>query len=310
MAIDAYAAQVQLLIRILPVVAEERVFALKGGTAINLFYRDLPRLSVDIDLTYLPVKNRADSLAEIDAGLDRIAAGIERTVKGTKTQRIAGGGGGETRVLARLGRAEIKIETSPVMRGVVYEPEWCQVSEAVQDRYGYAEIQVVSFEDLFGGKLHAALDRQHPRDLFDVKLLYENEGLTEDLFRVFLVYVASSSRPAHELFDPRTYDLDQPFRQEFAGMTREPVALDDLRTTRSRLIDDVRTRLDAKATEFLLSLHEGTPDFSSIGLAQAAELPAVRWKLQNVRRLMEQNPDKHAAQREALQAVLTGGATP
>lgn len=310
MAIDAYVAQVQLLIRILPVVAEEKVFALKGGTAINLFYRDLPRLSVDIDLTYLPVENRADSLAEIDAALDRIAAGIERTIKGATTQRAAGGGGGETRVLARFGSAEIKIETSPVMRGVVHEPEWREVSEAVQERYGYAEAQVVSFEDLFAGKLHAALDRQHPRDLFDVKMLYENEGLTEDLLRVFLVYVASSNRPPHELLNPRDHDLDQPYRQEFSGMTREPVALDALRATRSRLIDDVRTRVDAKATEFLLSLHAGAPDFSSIGLAQAAELPAVKWKLQNVRRLMEQNPDKHAAQRETLQAVLTGGATP
>lgn len=310
MATDAYVAQVQLLIRILPVVAEEKTFALKGGTAINLFYRDLPRLSVDIDLTYLPLKNRADSLAEIDAALDRIAAGIERTIQGVKTQRSAGGGGGETRVLARLGSAEIKIETSPVMRGVVHEPEWREVSEAVQDRYGYAEVQVVSFEDLFAGKLHAALDRQHPRDLFDVKLLYDNEGLTEELLRVFLVYVASSNRPPHELLDPRVHDLDQPYRQEFAGMTREAVALDDLHATRSRLIDDVRTRLDVKAREFMLSLHEGTPDFSSIGVAQAAELPAVKWKLQNVRRLIEENPDKHAAQREWLQQVLTGGAMP
>lgn len=301
---DAYDAQVQLLVRILPVVAEERVFALKGGTAINLFYRDLPRLSVDIDLIYLPIQNRDASLAGIDASLDRIATGIERTISGTEVRRAVGGGGGETRILARLGSAEIKIETSPVMRGVVHEPEWREVSDAVQDRYGYAEVQVVSFEDLFAGKLHAALDRQHPRDLFDVKLMYDNEGLTENLFRVFLVYVASSNRPPQELLDPRTHDLNKPYQQEFAGMTREPVALGDLRATRTRLIADVRARLDANATEFLLSLHEGTPDFSSIGLAQAAELPAVRWKLENVRRLREQNPEKHAAQRKALQEVL------
>lgn len=51
----------------------------------------------------------------------------------------------------------------------------------------------MAFEDLYGGKLHAALDRRHPRDLFDVRLLYQNEGLTDDLFRVFMVYVASSA---------------------------------------------------------------------------------------------------------------------
>lgn len=301
---NAYVAQVQLLIRILPVVAKETDFALKGGTAINLFYRDLPRLSVDIDLTYLPVKDRGESLTEINEALDRIAEEIERTVNGTKTQRIAGGGGAETRVLVRLGSAEIKIETSPVMRGVVGEPELREVSEAVQDRYGYAEIQVVSFEDLFAGKLHAATDRQHPRDLFDVKLLYENEGLTDELFRVFLVYVASSNRPPHELIDPHSNDLERAYRQEFAGMTSEPVELEALVATRRRLVDDVRSRLDAKATDFLLSLHEGAPDFTAIGLPQAADLPAAKWKLQNIQRLKKENPDKHAAQREALQQVL------
>lgn len=163
-------------------------------------------------------------------------------------------------------------------------------------------------EDLFGSKLHAALDRQHPRDLFDVKLLYDNEGLTEDLFRVFLVYVASSSRPPHELLDPHANDLERSFRQEFVGMTRDPVALEELRDTRSRLIKDIQSRLDSNAVAFLLSLHDGAPDFSSIGLAQAAGLPALRWKLKNIQRLMEVNPDKHAAQREALQKVLRDSA--
>lgn len=302
---QAYVSQLRLLLRILPIVAEETMFALKGGTAINLFYRDLPRLSVDIDLTYLPVKDRAESLAEINEALDRIAARIEQSVKGAQAQRIAGGSGGETRVLARLDHAEVKIETSPVARGVVHEPEFREVSEAVQAQYGFAEIQVVSFEDLFGGKLCAALDRQHPRDLFDVKQLYENEGLTDALFRTFLVYMASSNRPMHELLDPHPNDLDQPYLQEFAGMTREPVELEELRATRKHLIEDIRTRLDANVTDFLLSLHDATPDFNAIGLPQAAELPAVRWKLQNLQRLLAENPEKHAAQREALKELLS-----
>ena len=183
MAHEDYVAQVALLVRILPYVAKEKIFALKGGTAINLFYRDLPRLSVDIDLTYLPVKDRAESLVEINDAMDRIAAAIESGITGAKAQRISGGGGGATRALARLGTAEIKIETSPVTRGVVHDPEQREVSEAVEEAFGYATMNIVSFEDLFGGKLHAALDRQHPRDLYDVKLLYENEGFTDELFR-------------------------------------------------------------------------------------------------------------------------------
>lgn len=123
MAIERYVAQVELLIGVLPSVAKEEVFALKGGTAINLFYRDLPRLSVDIDLTYLPIKERAESLQEINETLDRIGTSIESTLIGTKVSRIAGGGGGATRLLVRQGSTEVKIETSPVTRGVVHKPK-------------------------------------------------------------------------------------------------------------------------------------------------------------------------------------------
>ncbi|MGE6608336.1 nucleotidyl transferase AbiEii/AbiGii toxin family protein [Halomonas sp. NPDC076908] len=304
MARETYEAQVALLVRILPHVAKEDVFALKGGTAINLFYRDLPRLSVDIDLTYLPVKDRNDSLYEINDAMDRIAAAIEGSIAGAKTQRIKGGGGGATRLLTRMGGAEIKIETSPVTRGVVHDPETLSVSEVVADEFGYADMQIVSFEDLFGGKLHAALDRQHPRDLFDVKLLYDNEGLTEDLFRTFLIYIASSSRPAHELLSPNLLDLDKPYAQEFEGMTRTLVSLEELLHTRKRLIADIQSRFDENTKRFLLSLHDGTPDFDTIDRPQAASLPAVRWKLVNLEKLKNENAAKHAEQRHELKVLL------
>ncbi|VDC19207.1 nucleotidyl transferase AbiEii/AbiGii toxin family protein [Pseudogemmobacter humi] len=305
MAREDYEAQVTLLVRLLPHVAKEKVFALKGGTAINLFYRDLPRLSVDIDLTYLPIKDRRESLAEINEAMDRMAAAIEGNIAGAKTQRIQGGGGGATRVLVRLGGAEIKIETSPVMRGVVHDPEMRPVSDAVEDEFGYAEMQVVSFEDLFGGKLHAAVDRQHPRDLYDIKLLYENEGLTEDLFRTFLIYIACSSRPAHELLNPNFIDLDQPYTKEFEGMTKARVSLDDLLATRERLVADIRSRLDEKARTFLLGLHDGASAFDAIERPQAADLPAVRWKLINLEKLKKDNPAKHAEHRSSLEALFS-----
>jgi predicted nucleotidyltransferase component of viral defense system len=210
MARERYVNQVRLLVDILPAVAAEEEFALKGGTAINLFYRELPRLSVDVDLTFLPIKDRAQSLAEINAAMDRIAAAGSKLRNVTST-RIAGGGGGATRVMFQRGTATVKVETSPVMRGVVFEPEFKRVSPAVEDEFGFAETRLVAFEDLFAGKLHAALDRQHPRDLFDVKLLYEHEGITDDLFRAFLVYVASSNRPPHELLNPNLSPLDDVF---------------------------------------------------------------------------------------------------
>ena len=104
----------------------------------------------------------------------------------------------------------------------------------------------------------------HPRDLYDVKLLYENEGLTADLFRTFLIYIASSGRPAHELLNPNLIDLDQPYAREFEGMTKSPVSLDELVGTRTRLIADIQSRFDDATRQFLLSLHDGTPDFAAI----------------------------------------------
>lgn len=305
MAREPYAAQVALLVRVLPHVAAEEVFALKGGTAINLFYRDLPRLSVDIDLTYLPIKDRTESLADINAAMDRLVTSIEKGVEGAKARRIEGGGGGATRVAVRLGSAEIKIETSPVTRGVIHPPKLMTVSDAVQDEFGFSETQVVSFEDLYGGKLHAALDRQHPRDLFDVKLLYEHEGLTDALFRSFLIYVACSPRPAHELLNPNLADLEKTYAQEFLGMTKDTVSLDTLIDVRARLIADILSRLDGAAQVFLLSLQDATPDFDTIGLPQAADLPAVKWKLLNLQKLITENPAKHAEQKTQLLALWT-----
>lgn len=148
MARERYEEQVRLLVQILPLIAEEQDFALKGGTAINLFYRDMPRLSVDIDLVYVPVRERAESLAAIDAALERIRERIEARIPRARAQRIAGGGGGDTRVLARRGTAEVKIETSPVARGVVRAAASLTVTDAVEDQFGFAEMLVVSFEDL------------------------------------------------------------------------------------------------------------------------------------------------------------------
>ncbi|HYW91880.1 MAG TPA: nucleotidyl transferase AbiEii/AbiGii toxin family protein [Gammaproteobacteria bacterium] len=300
---DRYLEQVRLLVDVLPHLAKEEVFALKGGTAINLFYRDMPRLSVDIDLTYVPIEDRDVSLKHMDETLERIMGGITAAGR-AQARRIAGGGTNETRILVSDGPTRVKIETSPVARGTVLPPRTMVTCDAVTDRFGFAEMPVLAFEDLFGGKLHAALDRQHPRDLFDIKLLYENEGLTDDLFRVFMVYVASSARPMHELLAPGTPPSEHLFDAEFAGMTRDRVTRDMLDEARARLHSDVRERLTGRIAEFLLSVHDAKPDFERIGLPGAARLPAVRWKRFNLEKLKRENAEKHAKQRNALEALL------
>ena len=301
---ERYIEQVRLLIRALPSIAEEKVFALKGGSAINLFYRNMPRLSVDIDLVYLPVEDRETSLRNIDEALDRIVGTLARRSPDMRLQRITGGGNNETRIMIGSGRAQVKVETSPVGRGTVLAPQSLRVADVVEDTFGFAEMQVVAFEDLYGGKLHAVLDRQHPRDFYDVKLLYENEGLTDSLFRVFLVYVSASGRPMHELLAPAKASLDVLYTEEFAGMTREAVDLDELESARARLLADIRARLTGDVATFLLSLHDAEPDFGLIGFPDAERLPAVQWKLLNLRKLKADNPGKHSEQRGLLKALF------
>ena len=198
---EAYRKQVALLIKIVPLVAAEPAFALKGGTAINLFLRDMPRVSVDIDLTYIPIKNRASSLKEIDVAMKRIAGAIERGVRGAKVNASAPKGEkGVTKLTVRADGAQIKIEVTPVVRGCVYEPEVRSVAARVEEEFGFAEMLVVSFPDLYGGKIVAALDRQHPRDLFDVRDLLAKEGIDDKVRKAFIVYLLS-----HELI--ATVDL-------------------------------------------------------------------------------------------------------
>ena len=301
-----YVAQVRLLMDVLPYIAEESAFALKGGTAINLFYRDMPRLSVDIDLTWLLIGDRSSTLREIDAALDRIATMIRKRKPLHKVQRIPGGGSSETRMVVSHGQAQIKIETSPVVRGAVFPAKLMVASEAATAQFGFVETNVLSFEDVYGGKLVAALDRQHPRDLFDVKILYDNEGLPYDLFRVFMVYVASSSRPMHELLDSPALNADwcDWYEKEFSGMTRVKTTPEAVVEAGQRLRTDIGSRLTGRIATFLLSLHDADPDFGLVGLPEAAEFPAVRWKLFNLEKLKRYNPGKHAKQRVALARLL------
>lgn len=164
---ERYRHQVALLIETLPFVAAEKDFALKGGTAINLFVRDMPRLSVDIDLTYLPVAGRPESLAAIDAGMKRMAVAIGKGIPGVKLNEVVNRAEGiVTKLTLQRAGAQIKIEVTPVLRGCVFDPEMRSVRPNVEESFGFAETQVVSFFDLYAGKIVAALDRQHPRDLF------------------------------------------------------------------------------------------------------------------------------------------------
>jgi len=280
---ELYRRQVGLLVRALPHIAEEACFALKGGTAINLFIRDLPRLSVDIDLTFLPIAPRDESLAAIDAALARISRRLRSGVAGARVTPSAGA----PKLLVRAGDVQIKIEVTPVLRGCVFDPERRAVTPAVEAAFGFAETAVVSFADLYAGKIVAALDRQHPRDLFDVRELLTNEGVDDELRRAFLVYLVSHGRPMSEVLAPTRKDISAEFLRGFAGMTEQPVAKDELVAAREDMIRTVVGDMPAAHQGFLIGFERGEPDWSLIDLPEAAALPAVRWRQHNLEKLDE-----------------------
>lgn len=283
---ERYRQQVALLVRALPAVAAEECFALKGGTAINLFVRDMPRLSVDIDLTFLPIAPRNESLIAIENALLRIKDKLKATIGGVQiTESRPEGNGPLTRLIVQLGRAQIKIEVTPVLRGCVFAPELRGVSPSVEDQFGFAEIQVVSFADLFAGKIMAALDRQHPRDLFDVRELLGNEGITDDLRRAFVVYLISHGRPMSEVLRSPQKDIRVDFTENFVGMTTHDVVLDALLAAREELTAAIIGKMPQEHKAFLIGFKQGQPDWSLLSVPGASELPAVRWKQANLDKL-------------------------
>ena len=300
---NPYFQQVALLLALMPLVDRERCFALKGGSAINLFVRDLPRLSVDLDLTFLPIKARAQSLAEIDAALGRMAVAIGQALPGVAVQYGAGRPGTRTKLLVKRGGVGVKVETSPVLRGAVSEPATHGVCPAIEAQFGYTELPLLHPHDLYAGKLCAALDRQHPRDLFDVKLLLEDEGVTDDLMQIFVVYLISGNRPLAEMLAPQFQPLEAVFETRFKGMTLQPIDVAALEATRRDLVKLIQERLTDDQRRFLLSFKQGMPEWSLLPLPGVSQLPAVQWKLLNIGQMSKA---KHAVALGKLKEVLFG----
>lgn len=298
-----YFEQALLMLRVIPLVSSEECFALKGGTAINLFLRDMPRLSVDIDLAYLPLDDRDQALSNISKALTRIAAAIKKAMPGIKIQENRAHG---SKLINKLVVANestrIKIEPNEVIRGSVWPPVERELTKRAEDTF---ELSVtsrsLSTADLYGGKICATLDRQHPRDLFDIKVLLDNEGITEDIRKAFVVYLASHDRPMSELFDPVRKDVRQTYEGEFAGMTIDEVRYEDLVAARETLIETLLRDLTAAEKGFLVSLKEGQPKWGLLGRKGIEKLPAIQWKLKNIGKMKK---DKHAAALEKLKSKL------
>lgn len=294
----------RLLTQVAPLVFADKAFALKGGTAINLFVRDMPRLSVDLDLVFVDHRlGRDEALARIN---EAIRSAVDRLKKrGFQTHAATAANAGETKLFVRRDKLEVKVEVNFVMRGTAHPIRSASLTpKASEMLLADLELPVVSLDDLYGGKLVAAMDRQHPRDLFDVMQLFLHEGITPGIRRSFVAYLACHNRPIHEVLFPNLRDISGDYDNTFRGMTAEPVELKALLSARERMVAELQAGLDADERKFLLSLARNEPDCALLGIEHLERLPGIQWKLVNLEQLAKANPKKLKAQAEELEGLL------
>jgi hypothetical protein len=173
--------------------------------------------------------------------------------------------------------------------------------KAQEEFDAFCEIQVVEKSHLFGGKMCAALDRQHPRDLFDIQQLFKTQKFDDEMKKGFLFYLVSSGRPVHEMLFPNQIDKKKAFKNQFDGMTKEQFSYTDYENTRKLLIEKIHRSLTDADKHFMLKFEQGIPDWS---LYDFSIFPAVQWKLLNIRKLKAKNPVKHNKMYEILRERL------
>ncbi len=294
-------AQAALMLKCIPAIAEESCFAMKGGTAINMFIQSMPRLSVDIDLTYVPIEDRDTSLAKLTEALERISKKIEKSVPTSKVNKTKRDGR-IIKLIVSTHEAKIKIEPNEVLRGTTAPAISMDLVKAAEDLFEMSvSMPIVPMADLYGGKICAALDRQHPRDLFDIKMLLDDDGFNEEVRKGFIVFLASHDRPMHELLNPNLKNLSEIYNKEFKDMTEEIVPLDELYKARENLIQKIRKSLTNEEKEFLLSLKSAQPKWSLLELPNIEKMSGIQWKLMNIKKM---SAEKRTEQIEKLEKVL------
>jgi hypothetical protein len=295
-----YRQQVDLLLKIIPTLSGIESFAIHGGTAINLYVLDLPRYSVDIDVTYTPIKPREESFAEIHKNLsvlkEKIKAIIPNVIISEKPNKI---------YCSQKG-VMVKIEVSGTKRGLVEPYEIRTLCEKAQHEFETTnKAKIVSLSQLYGGKITAALDRQHPRDLFDVKLMFD---LVSDFSQVkngFLYCLLGGDRPFVESLSPNRIDQQETMIKQFSGMTDIPFSYSDYEETREKLIDFIRSNLTQQDKDFLIAFEAGNNLLQFADYQEYLQFPSVQWKLQNIQKLKDSNPNKLKDNREKLENVLS-----
>lgn len=298
--------QADLMIECLPLVFEEECFALKGGTAINLFFRDLPRLSVDIDLVYLPIEEYEQSQLHISRALNRIAKNLELRIPKSRALLTKVKGQELTqKINLQFGKISVVIEPNLVIRGCLDEITRCALTQKAQNLFQKnVKVPILSENEVYAGKFCAGFERQHPRDLFDIKLFLEKNEVTSKLKKLLIAYLLCSGRPMHEILFPTLKDFSLTYEREFKLMTTHPFSLSDLLKSRESSFHLVQKSLNSEDKEFIVSFCEGSPNWNLLGLDKAENFPGLQWKQKNIQLLKKTNPLKHKTQIKDLSEKL------
>lgn len=295
-----YIDTVRLLLAIAPAVFTSGRFAMKGGTALNLFVQEMPRLSVDIDLVFVDHRpDRQGALQTIAQELAAMQAALAG--KGYRSHVPANAEGDDVKLVVSNEAAQVKVEVNFVFRGTALPVETRSLVAAAQELFTTdLAVPVLATAELYGSKLVAAMDRQHPRDIFDVVHMLEHFGWQQSFVDCFVVYLAGHNRPVHEVLFPKAKPLEPAFTSEFAGITRDTVELDTLVKMQARLLEELPQLLTPKLRDFLKSLVQGDPAWELMPMPHLRELPALKWKLMNLAKLKRSNAKRFAAQHQLL----------
>jgi len=181
-----------MLVRLLNLIAVHPFMgsrvALKGGTALNLFVFDVPRLSVDIDINYIGAEDRATMTVErpkLDAALQQVASRLGLAVKRAPDEHA--GGKWRMSYTSVLGRpANLEVDVNYMLRVPLFAPTHRDSLELLGDRA--KQIPVLNDHELAAGKLAALLSRGASRDIFDARQLLAGNLDREKLRLAFVVY--------------------------------------------------------------------------------------------------------------------------
>lgn len=296
---EIYKKQVGLLIRIVPLVYNIEEFAVHGGTAINLFVKDMPRYSVDLDITYLPVRGREESMADINRLLRELKGQIEKSIPGIKVIHKTE----IWKLLCTREGATVKIEVNGTKRGIIGQVEDKELCAKARAEFNMScRAKIVPFSQLYGGKIAAALSRQHPRDLFDCK--YMDITSFDQVKQGLIFCLLGSDKPIIESLQPNPVNQNEALENQFRGMTDIHFDYESFESARAELIRLVNENLSDIDKEFLLSFEMGNPDWSKCCAGDLSRYPSVKWKIQNIIKLKNTNPHKFEEGIKKLKSYL------